>query len=101
MSSLTALGTATLIWYLALWQRCVRGRCFYPNGNPAPDGDQPCAAIGDSACCPLDWQCLSNGLCYLQNEGYYGRYTCTDKTWQSPNCPEICTHSELKAFVDL
>ncbi|KAK5138207.1 hypothetical protein LTR08_004903 [Meristemomyces frigidus] len=35
---------------------------------------------------------MSNGLCYLENAEYYGRYTCTDQSWQSGSCPEICTN---------
>lgn len=69
--------------------------CFYPNGAPAATDDHPCssdASDGHSTCCPLNWQCLSNGLCYLENEGYLGRYTCTDSTWQSDSCPKICLH---------
>jgi hypothetical protein len=48
-------------------------------------------------CIRLNWQCMSNGLCYLENELYYGRYTCTDQTWQSPDCPQICTHNNTAA----
>ena len=65
--------------------------CYYPNGNPS-SGDIPCSSSGDGPCCPLNWSCESNGLCYLANAGYYGRYTCTDQTWDSPNCPQICTY---------
>lgn len=64
--------------------------CYYPNGDPSTT-DYPCSSDVEGLCCPLNWQCLSNGLCYLENEQYYGRYTCTDQTWQSPGCPEICT----------
>lgn len=66
--------------------------CFYPNGALAATDDHPCSSDGHSTCCPLNWQCLSNGLCYLENEGYLGRYTCTDSTWESDNCPKICLY---------
>lgn len=66
--------------------------CYYPNGDLAATDDHPCSSDGHSTCCPLNWQCLSNGLCYLENEGYLGRYTCTDSTWESDNCPKICLH---------
>ena len=66
--------------------------CYYPNGDLAATDDHPCSSGGPSPCCPLNWQCLSNGLCYLENEGYLGRYTCTDSTWESDNCPKICLY---------
>lgn len=55
------------------WISCA---CYYPNGDSSDPGDQPCSSDPASACCPLNWQCLSNGLCYLENEQYFGRYTC-------------------------
>ena len=64
--------------------------CYYPNGDVSTS-DYPCSSNVEGLCCPLNWQCLSNGLCYLDNEQYYGRYTCTDQTWSAPGCPEICT----------
>ena len=71
--------------------------CFYPNGNPSLEDDIPCGTGFAVACCPLNWACEANGLCYLANEDYYGRYTCTDKSW-SPGCPEICTYSTNHNF---
>lgn len=71
----------------------VKGQtCYYPNGNASTSTDFPCSLEADSPCCPQGWQCLSNGLCYLENENYLGRYTCTDQTWQSTACPQICTY---------
>lgn len=71
----------------------VQGQtCYYPNGNASTSTDFPCSLEADSPCCPQGWQCLSNGLCYLENENYLGRYTCTDQTWQSSACPQICTY---------
>ncbi|MCJ1394996.1 hypothetical protein MMC18_007877 [Xylographa bjoerkii] len=69
--------------------------CFYPNGDLSTEGDGPCSSEPGSACCPLNWECLSNGLCYNPDPSlqWYGRYTCTDRTWQSSNCPQICTHN--------
>ena len=71
--------------------------CYYPNGNSSP-GDIPCSSGFASACCPSGWNCESNGLCSLAAQGFYGRYTCTDKTWGSDNCPQICTHSKCFSF---
>ena len=68
--------------------------CYYPNGDPSKENDIPCSSSSGSACCPSGWKCLDNGLCYLDNQKYFGRYTCTDQSWKSPGCPNICTHSK-------
>ncbi|KAK1069497.1 hypothetical protein LTR74_004822 [Friedmanniomyces endolithicus] len=64
--------------------------CYYPDGNLTKGPDAACSS-GGGTCCPYQWECLSNGLCYLPTANYYGRYTCTDATWQSSNCPQLCT----------
>lgn len=65
--------------------------CYYPNGDLAT-GDAACSSNG-GACCPLNWECESSGLCYLDSADYYGRYTCTDQSWTDGSCPQICTHN--------
>lgn len=83
------------VWFyvLATLQVLVAAQsCYYPNGDLSTT-DAPCSSEEGAACCPLNWQCLDNGLCYLDNEKYYGRYTCTDKSWQSSACPAFCTDS--------
>ena len=67
-------------------------QCYYPNGDVSKT-DAPCSSAEGAACCPLNWQCLDNGLCYLDSEKYFGRYTCTDKSWKSSACPGFCTDS--------
>lgn len=64
-------------------------QCYYPNGQATQENDIPCTS-GDSACCPSDWTCLNNGLCYNDHEDYLTRFTCTDKSWNSTACPQIC-----------
>lgn len=92
------------LWISAFWlllpNASVHGQCYYPNGDPSKSDDQPCSSNGHSACCPLNWECLSNGLCYLENEGYFGRYTCTDQSWQSEGCPNICTQGALESSMN-
>lgn len=66
--------------------------CYYPNGDLSPN-DSPCSSEVQGACCPLNWECLSNGLCYLESEDYYERHTCTDQSWSDSNCPNLCTYS--------
>ncbi|KAM0718478.1 hypothetical protein Q7P37_005548 [Cladosporium fusiforme] len=69
--------------------------CYYPNGDISPN-DSPCSDDG-GACCPLNWECLSNGLCYLENAHYFERHTCTDQNWDDPKCPHMCTYDYTAA----
>ncbi len=66
--------------------------CYYPNGDLNDDlACNPSAAV--SACCQRNWTCLSNGVCGLTNSTggtNYGRHSCTDKSWNSPACPQFC-----------
>jgi hypothetical protein len=59
-----------------------------------------------SSCCGFGWTCLSNGLCQSSagNERNYRskmfRPSCTDHTWTSPNCTQICRGRKfLKGFL--
>ncbi|KAI7170334.1 hypothetical protein KC352_g25079 [Hortaea werneckii] len=72
-----------------LVRQAVAQSCYYPNGDLA-EGMAACSTDG-GACCPFQWECLSNGLCYLGNADYYGRYTCTDQSWSNSTCPGLCT----------
>ena len=81
VSKLPQLFTLSLIFLST--QLTLAQQCYYPDGSPSKEQDGPCSSDPGAACCPLNWQCLSNGLCYLENQGYIGRYTCTDQTWQS------------------
>ena len=66
----------------------------YPNGNKAPSSEKACSSAAGSACCPENWQCLDNGLCYYPPSGLHGRYSCTDKDWNSPGCASnLCTYN--------
>ena len=92
MAKMRVCRLVLIAWSFLLPQFLVNGQCYYPNGDLSSDGDIPCSSNGDGPCCPLNWTCLSNGLCHLENEGYLGRYTCTDQSWRSSSCPNICTH---------
>jgi hypothetical protein len=68
--------------------------CYYPNGNKVTQEPvAPCSTSEDSICCPLNWVCLSNFLCFNPSANIAGRYSCTDKSWGS-SCPGFCTESE-------
>ncbi|KAJ8114759.1 hypothetical protein OPT61_g3443 [Boeremia exigua] len=89
----------TLTWVrtaavAVLVQQVVSQTCYYPNGKAAPDTEKPCSSASGSACCPENWQCLDNGLCYYPANKLFGRYSCTDKDWNSPGCASnLCTYN--------
>ncbi|RKF76709.1 hypothetical protein GcM1_225066 [Golovinomyces cichoracearum] len=64
----------------------VASTCWYPDGSTSEPGHVPCTQItqNPSACCASQDAC-SAGLC-LSIHGTY-RGTCTDQSWNSPNCP--------------
>lgn len=72
--------------------------CYYPNGDISLE-DVPCGDSGAGICCPLNWQCMTDGLCYLANEDYYERHSCVDASWPSLSCPRICTAGMSEGFV--
>lgn len=78
-------------------------QCYYPNGDLSKSDppDIPCNDDDGAPCCPDKWECQSNGLCYYQPDDYYGRYTCTDQSWESDGCPRICTYGTLNVYLVL
>ncbi|KAI8672056.1 hypothetical protein NCS56_00667900 [Fusarium sp. Ph1] len=65
-------------------------KCYYPNGEEAPD--HPCDEDAEvSACCGGSFGsiCMSNKLC-AGGDGGIVRGSCTDKNWASPECPLYC-----------
>ncbi|KAF2714035.1 hypothetical protein K504DRAFT_498820 [Pleomassaria siparia CBS 279.74] len=82
----------SLAFALAL-QTAVAQQCYYPNGSKAPDSEKACSSAEGSACCPDKWQCLDNGLCYYPPSNIYGRYSCTDQSWEAEGCASnMCTY---------
>jgi len=66
--------------------------CYFPNGDISPD-DTPCSTDG-GACCPKDWECLSNGMCW-SGDRHHERHSCTDQTWMAATCPMMCVAGGL------
>ncbi|KAF2629170.1 hypothetical protein BU25DRAFT_309024, partial [Macroventuria anomochaeta] len=67
----------------------------------APPTEKPCSTAEGSACCPDNWICLDNGLCHYPVHNLYERYSCTDKTWNSPGCPSnLCTYGGQASGVE-
>ncbi|KAK4250208.1 hypothetical protein C7999DRAFT_11997 [Corynascus novoguineensis] len=66
-------------------------KCYFPSGLEAKD-DYPCDPDAeDSACCGRGpgVACSTNKLC-VTTDGSSIRGSCTDKNWDSPECPKFC-----------
>ncbi|KAI1113514.1 hypothetical protein F5Y14DRAFT_417482 [Nemania sp. NC0429] len=105
------LETMPLIAYLLLAATSV-GRlaladeitCWAPDGKTQADNDTvvPCNKLGIqqegvySSCCRLDGDlsqrdyCTTSGLCLSTLDGVLRRGYCTDKTWKSAACVNVC-----------
>lgn len=65
--------------------------CFYPDGKNAT-GLIPCRPDAETShCCREADACLSNGMCFSPGLGSLVRRACTDQTWKSADCPNVCT----------
>ena len=71
--------------------------CYYPNSTSSVD--TPCHSdAAASACCNAKDICLSNGLCLSQRDAeVISRGSCTDQSWESPNCPQHCADGTLSS----
>lgn len=70
--------------------------CYFPSGLeivPSVNATyEPCneQAGAISQCCPTNQGCSANGLC-VDVDGQYSRGGCTDSTFGSPYCLDLCT----------
>ncbi|EPE24130.1 hypothetical protein GLAREA_07980 [Glarea lozoyensis ATCC 20868] len=82
----------------------VRGerKCYYPNNTLAPSDSECSAGAETSVCCGKGYVCLGNGVCQIDPKitgpnarfaGTIWRGSCTDQTWNSPECPKYCAGS--------
>ena len=74
----------------------VHAACYWPNQTIATD-DTPCFAGRTSHCCGTNWDCLSSGVCRVQqgDRQFFYRGTCNDKSWASPDCPSFCLSQSM------
>lgn len=64
--------------------------CYWPSGKTA-GALIPCnETVPVSHCCKDSDVCLSNGLCFSPGLGVLVRRGCTDKSWNSTDCPSNC-----------
>ena len=85
------------LFAIALFLVQVQTLCYFPDGQTVADGDSACVDSGNSACCGHGFTCLSNRLCELTKyvisdpgQSQYVRGSCTDPSWNDPNCPSFC-----------
>lgn len=103
-----------ILIFQAVFPSIVQARqCYLTNGKEADSTFQPCFPDqDDSPCCSLAKSnttpndiCLSGGVCYIQDPNFRGllrQGACTDKTWKSGQCPELCNTGKLiLSFVSL
>lgn len=65
--------------------------CFYPDGRYAVALSACNKQSPVTQCCRQGDVCLTNGLCFSPGLNLVLRRGCTDKTWRSTKCPDICT----------
>jgi hypothetical protein len=64
--------------------------CYYPDGSTA-QSDFACNLTAEhSFCCAVGYNCLENKICVAVGESTWNRGSCTDKSWNSPECPRFC-----------
>ncbi|KAK8069719.1 hypothetical protein PG994_006335 [Apiospora phragmitis] len=97
---------------LTLFGQQFSTTCYAPDGTAASDGSyMPCNFSGGaSMCCPTNSTntngnsgdprsggsrdtCTEGGLCIGQSDGKTRRGYCTDQSWKSSACVDICTNS--------
>lgn len=79
-----------------------QAQCYLPNESPS--NDVPCKPSAEvSACSARGWTYPSNGLCMLHQDsiingtdhetrpGITYHNSCTDKSWNSTECPHFCS----------
>lgn len=71
--------------------------CYNDDGQVALNDTACNSNLKESMCCRRYWTCLNNGLCSNQNTTELddfptslARATCTDRTWESQQCPRFC-----------
>ena len=69
--------------------------CYWPDGTVAVNR-VPCESIPgqETWCCEDSSVCTTGGYC-LGNAGVFSRGGCTDQTWQSNFCPQLCAHGAV------
>ncbi|KAE9370131.1 hypothetical protein N431DRAFT_468206 [Stipitochalara longipes BDJ] len=87
---------------LLTFSSTISATCFYPDGSiPGDYTYTPCGDAAVEPCCTsyLEGACVAGGLCKNEDSQYYIG-ACTDKTWESPICPNYCKNeSSIGGFA--
>jgi hypothetical protein len=81
--------------FLASVVRSATAACYAPDGslrsNDNGNDFQPCGGA-TGMCCNMAFgdACQPNGLCYNAGAKLLWRESCTDPTWESPGCLNLC-----------
>lgn len=92
--------TPLLITVLLLLLTPTSAQTCYNQNDSIDPPSVPCypansTGTSQSFCCPVGRQCYTNGLCGPSNtDPNYGRLSCTDPTWRSPECPQFCLSND-------
>ncbi|OJJ45816.1 hypothetical protein ASPZODRAFT_17253 [Penicilliopsis zonata CBS 506.65] len=74
---------------LAALPSVIADSCYDSDGDLA-SSNVACSDDGNVTwCCSDGYYCMSNRLCEWQTGDFY-QGTCTDETWESSECPNIC-----------
>jgi hypothetical protein len=100
ISSLQLTMQICLLWLALI---CSAGAsnssCYRPDGNIAADL-VPCKLGADvSHCCRQTDVCLTQGLCFSPWLGAVIRRGCTDWSWKSSNCSNVCNDGKLSNSI--
>jgi len=79
-------------------------KCYYPSGNEASPGYQPCSKDTSdplsTICCNVELGdvCLPNGLCAVSGwPPRFWRKFCTERDWTTGKCIDACI-SDVSGF---
>ena len=91
----------SLLLETAVLSTTVATKCYFSDGSETNGEMEPCfPSKSASSCCSINKKgnlandvCLHNGLCIAQVAQYSGmifQNACTDQSWESPDCPNVC-----------
>ncbi|KAK5561009.1 hypothetical protein LTR46_001319 [Exophiala xenobiotica] len=106
-----SVSASILSLILLLAPQLASATCYWQNSTLAPDDpysiapdDTACFPDQDnSPCCGTGWTCLSDGVCFIREDetDFYYRGTCTDRTWDSQQCPGWCFAQNSNTSIPL
>ncbi|KAF1966445.1 hypothetical protein BU23DRAFT_574061 [Bimuria novae-zelandiae CBS 107.79] len=87
---------AFLLLYGRVRSLTANSLCYFPNGKQLHDYTPCNQKAGVSHCCKKTDACINNGYCFQQGRERFAyglriaRSSCTDRSFDSPACPQYC-----------